>query len=155
MIYFAYGSNLDWSQMKKRCPSACFVGKAVLNGYRFGFTRRSKNRGCGVMDIVKEDHRQVWGVVYQIDELDLGKLDKSEGYDPGRAKNAYQRIECVVYENGDANRPITAMTYEVVEKAITTILPDQAYKALIVNGAAYWRLPADYLNELKVVKTQD
>jgi len=26
LLYFAYGSNLDWSQMKKRCPSAEFVG---------------------------------------------------------------------------------------------------------------------------------
>ena len=155
MFYFAYGSNLDWSQMKNRCPSASFVGKAILNGYRFGFTRHSRSRDCGVMDIVKEDNGQVWGVVYQIDELDLGKLDRSEGYAPGRQKNAYQRIECVVYEDGDKGKPITANTYEVVEKAPETILPNQAYKSLIVNGAAYWHLPEDYLDQLRLIKTID
>lgn len=155
MLYFAYGSNLDYSQMKNRCPSARFVGKALLNGYDFDFTRKSTTRGCGVMDIVKADGEQVWGVVYQIDELDVGKLDQSEGYAPGRIKNAYRRIECMVYEDGDANRPITAMAYEVVEKAPATILPHQAYKALIVNGADYWHLPEDYISRLRLINTKD
>lgn len=107
------------------------------------------------MDIVKADGEQVWGVVYKIDELDIVKLDQSEGYAPGRTKNAYRRIECLVYEDGDANRPITVMTYEVVEKASATILPDQAYKALIVNGADYWHLPEDYISLLSLINTKD
>lgn len=155
MLYFAYGSNMDWLQIKNRCPSAQFVRKALLKGYDFGFTRKSKNRDCGVMDIVKADGEQVWGVVYQIDELDVRKLDQSEGYAPGRVKNAYQRIECIVYEDGDLEKPITAMTYEVVEKAAATILPNQEYKALIVNGADYWRLPEDYINQLRLIVTID
>ena len=155
MLYFAYGSNLDYSQMKNRCPSARFVGKAILKEYDFDFTRMSTNRGCGVMDIVKADGEKVWGVVHQIDELEVGRLDQSEGYAPGRTKNAYRRIECVVYEDGVANRPITAMTYEVVEKASATIPPDQAYKELIVNGADYWHLPEDYINRLKLIDTID
>jgi len=96
MLYFAYGSNMDWAQMKERCPSVRFVGNDVLNGYRFDFTRRSNNRDCGGMDIVKEDHGQIWGVIYQIDELEIGNLDKSEGYLAGRLENAYQRIERTV-----------------------------------------------------------
>lgn len=155
MLYFAYGSNLDWVQMKNHCPSAQFVGMALLKDYDFDFTRKSKNRGCGVMDIVKVDGEQVWGVVYQIDELDIVKLDQSEGYTPGREKNAYQRIECIVYEDGDLEKPITSMTYEVVEKAAATILPNQEYKALIVNGAGYWRLPDNYITRLRLIETID
>ena len=30
MFYFAYGSNMDWDQMKQRCPSAHFLGVAEL-----------------------------------------------------------------------------------------------------------------------------
>ena len=127
----------------------------MLKGYDFDFTRKSTTRGCGVMDIVKANREQVWGVVYQIDELDVGKLDQSEGYAPGCPKNAYRRVECVVYEDGDANRPITAKTYEVVEKAPATILPNQAYKALIVNGADYWHLPEDYISKLRLIDTID
>ena len=155
MLYYAYGSNLDYSQMKNRCPSAQFVGMALLKGYDFDFTRKSTTRGCGVMDIVKVEGEQVWGVVYQIDELDLGKLDQSEGYAPGRAKNAYRRIECRVFENGNTEKPIIVMTYEVVEKATSTILPNHAYKTLIINGATYWHLPEDYINRLRLIGTID
>src|SRR6478672_11314039 len=34
-LYFAYGSNMDRSAMKRRCPGAHAVGPAVLEGYRF------------------------------------------------------------------------------------------------------------------------
>ena len=107
------------------------------------------------MDIVKSDGKLVWGVVYQIDKLDLGKLDQSEGYAPGRAMNAYRRIECMVYEDGNTENPFTAMTYEVVEKAKSTIRPNQAYKTLIINGASYWHLPEDYINKLRLIGTID
>jgi hypothetical protein len=30
MFYFAYGSNMDWAQMRGRCPSAKFVAIAEL-----------------------------------------------------------------------------------------------------------------------------
>jgi hypothetical protein len=34
-LYFAYGSNMDRSAMKRRCPGARAVGRAVLDDYRF------------------------------------------------------------------------------------------------------------------------
>ncbi|MGB7938967.1 MAG: gamma-glutamylcyclotransferase family protein, partial [Pseudolabrys sp.] len=34
-LYFAYGSNMDRSAMKRRCPGARAVGPGVLEGYRF------------------------------------------------------------------------------------------------------------------------
>jgi Gamma-glutamyl cyclotransferase, AIG2-like len=34
-LYFAYGSNMDRSAMKRRCPGARAIGPAVLDGYRF------------------------------------------------------------------------------------------------------------------------
>src|SRR5436853_668250 len=88
VLYFAYGSNMDWAQMNKRCPSARFVGIAALTEHRVGFTRRSVNRGCGVADVIPEAGRKVWGVVYEVSDLDLDRLDKSEGYQPGRHKNS-------------------------------------------------------------------
>lgn len=153
MLYFAYGSNLDWDQFKTRCPSARFICKGVLKDYRFGFTRRSSNRRCGVMDIIKDRGKIVWGVVYHIDELDLGRLDTSEGYNPGRQRNAYQRIERIVYDEGDENKPLTVYTYDVVEKSEDTIPPNQEYKSLIVNGANYWKLPEDYIRQLINIST--
>ena len=40
MIYFAYGSNLDFVQMRSRCPSAQFVAVAKLPDHQLAFTRR-------------------------------------------------------------------------------------------------------------------
>lgn len=51
-FYFAYGSNLDWHQMKKRCPYARFRCVAKLPNHRLAFTRKSRTRGCGVSDVV-------------------------------------------------------------------------------------------------------
>ena len=44
MIYFAYGSNLDFTQMRKRCPSAQFIATARLV-QRFRPQRSDATRG--------------------------------------------------------------------------------------------------------------
>lgn len=151
MLYFAYGSNMDWAQMKTRCPSVTFVGVARLADHRLAFTRKSVNRGCGVADVVHETGRSVWGAVFQPSELDVGALDKSEGYRPGREKNSYWRRECMVFLDGDENRPVTAQTY-FGDPQPDPPLPNQAYKDLILGGARHWHLPALYIAELEAIE---
>ena len=34
MMYFAYGSNLNWDQMKVRCPDCFPIAKATLKGWK-------------------------------------------------------------------------------------------------------------------------
>lgn len=34
MLYFAYGSNMNLAQMRRRCPGAHFCGRGVLHDYR-------------------------------------------------------------------------------------------------------------------------
>jgi hypothetical protein len=45
-------------------------------------------RGCRVAHIVAQPRQEVCGVVYEIAEIDLGRLDASEGYRPGRDRSA-------------------------------------------------------------------
>jgi gamma-glutamylcyclotransferase (GGCT)/AIG2-like uncharacterized protein YtfP len=151
VLYFAYGSNMDWYQLKQRCPSANFVGVAKLPGHRLAFTRRSVNRGCGVADAVLEAGGIVWGVVYEISALDVGILDKTEGYQPGREKNSYRRCECMVFVDGDEARPVTAETY-FAETESDAPLPNQAYKNLLLSGARHWNLPGDYFAKLEAIE---
>jgi len=151
MLYFAYGSNLDWEYMKKRVPSSIFYGKAKLENYRVDFTRESIIWGCGVADII-EDNKDVWGVIYQFDEKDLGRLDKFEGYNPNRVKNAYKRIEKMVYLEGKKDQPMTVYTYEVIDKEFGKHKPNKEYKNLIVTGAKYWKLPKEYINFLENIE---
>src|SRR5258708_31035709 len=143
MLYFAYGSNMDWDQMKKRCPSARFIGVAELRDYRLAFTRRSLKRGCGVCDVVSDSGKTVWGAVFQIDDGDVVWLDIEEGYQPRREKNSYWRKECHVFVNGDERQRIAAVTY-FGDPQKNPPPPNAKYKNLLLSGARRWQLPDAY-----------
>ena len=152
MLYFAYGSNMNWDQMRRRCPSARFVAVAALEGYRLDFTHKSTRLGCGVADIVREESETVWGVVYQLDELDVGRLDRCEGYCPQSDASAYRRKEARVLQDDEEDKPLTVWTYEVCSKSCRRIPPNKDYKDLLVSGARHWRLPDCYICKLEAIR---
>ena len=151
MLYFAYGSNMNWAQMRERCPSARFVCVAKLKDHHLAFTRRSNRRGCGVADAVPDQGHSVWGVVYQIEERDIYRLDQAEGFDPWQKQNAYLREERQVYIDGNEQMPLTVSIY-FAEKQTNPPLPSAEYKQLIVTGAKYWHLPQEYINALEQIE---
>lgn len=153
MLYFAYGSNTDWEQMRGRCASAQFVAVAKLPNHRLEFTRRSIRRGCGVADAVPTSREAVWGVVYDIAEVDFGKLDKDEGYRPGRPvdQNSYNRDHRHVWRDGDEEQPLLVWVY-VGNPQTDPPRPNAAYKELLVQGAKFWHLPAEYVKQLEHIK---
>ena len=149
MLYFAYGSNLDWDQMRERCPTSMFVCIAELPKHKLAFTYNSSSRGCGVADVIPDEQSSVWGVIYQIDERDIGNLDKCEGFDPNRQRNAYFRKEIHVHQKGNLNKPVLTTIYIVQNKSFDEGLkPNRIYKDLIVNGARFWHLPDDYITNV-------
>jgi len=150
MFYFAYGSNMDWDQINERCPSARFLGIAELRDHRFAFTRRSKKRGCGVCDAVSDKGKAVWGVVFEIDDVDVSRLDIEEGYQPGRTTNSYWRKECHVFVNGDDKQRMNVVSY-FGEPQENPPLPNSEYKNLLVSGAHRWQLPAEYIRQLESI----
>jgi len=156
MLYFAYGSNLDWEKMKGIVPSSIFYGKAKLENYRLDFTRESIKWRCGVADIVQDENKCVWGVIYKFNKKDIKKLDESEGYNPNRekGKNAYNRIERMVYLEGIKDQPMTVYTYEVIDKEFGRYKPNNVYKILIVDGAKHWSLPKEYIDFLENIETE-
>jgi len=142
---------MNWNQMRERCPSSRFVGIAVLRDHKLAFTRKSCKRGCGVADVVAEDGAQVWGVVYEVADLDIGKLDASEGFGPGRDKNSYYRRESLVFFDGEDQRPLTVSAY-FGDPQPNPPLPNHAYKNLILAGARHWHLPEEYIRELEQIE---
>jgi gamma-glutamylcyclotransferase (GGCT)/AIG2-like uncharacterized protein YtfP len=155
MLYFAYGSNMNWNQMRSRCPTVQFAFVARAEGYELAFTRFSQNRKCGVADIVATSGSDVWGVVFDIANDEIGELDKSEGYRPERARelNAYERSQIEIIRQEDANSPIAVWAYLVVSKSNLPLKPTVEYKALILDGARHWRLPAAYIERLERIGT--
>ena len=75
MLYFAYGSNLNHFQMKRRCKDSIFIKKYDLKGYRLNF--RSKYRAA---DIEKKKNSKVVGAIFEISKSDEKKLDVYEDF---------------------------------------------------------------------------
>jgi gamma-glutamylcyclotransferase len=154
MLYFAYGSNMDWEQMRSRCPSAKFITKALLPKHCLRFTRASKKRECGVSDVVPDKSESVWGVVFEISDLEIALLDKEEGFRPGRNlnENSYVREERHVLKEGDETQPLLVSVYFGIPQE-NPPLPNADYKSLLLNGADQWKLPKDYILKLEAIKT--
>jgi hypothetical protein len=93
--YFAFGSNMCLAQMAERCPGSCYIGKAVLRGYRWQINQRH------VANIVRADDGDnatvVEGLVFSITEQDRRTLDRKEGIRLG----VYERVQVVVYLTRD------------------------------------------------------
>ncbi|MBM2805989.1 MAG: hypothetical protein HW419_3882 [Deltaproteobacteria bacterium] len=143
MYYFAYGSNMNWPQMQRRCPSAQFVCVARLPNYQFGITRHSRLRDCGTANVFPSAGAAVWGIVYDVSDADLIVMD---GFEDG-----YRRefLSLTPANNGAAS--ITALVY-VAEIETVVPLPNAEYKRVMVEGAKHWQLPAPYLAMLEGIK---
>ena len=75
MLYFAYGSNLNHFQMKRRCKDSIFLKKINLKNFKLTF--RSKYRAA---DIEKKKNSIVPGAIFEISKSDEKKLDIYEDY---------------------------------------------------------------------------
>ena len=102
-LVFAYGSNMDAAQMRRRCPDARFAGDAELFGYRLYFAGHSKHRGGAVATIERDTGAAVPGVLWLLTDSDLKRLDAHEG-----APQVYQRRRVTLLAYG---QPCDAQTY--------------------------------------------
>ena len=75
MLYFAYGSNLNHFQMKRRCKDSVFLKKINLSNFRLTF--RSKYRAA---DIEPKKSSIVPGALFEISKSDEKKLNVYEDF---------------------------------------------------------------------------
>lgn len=152
MNYFAYGSNLDQVQMAQRCPGVKLIGPAQLTGHRICFPRRSPVRGCAVASVESHADSIVWGVIYELDDEDVSRLDAREGYDPVNpsAINRYLRIDVSVQH--PPKTTTKAMTYVAVPDD-TNGRPSAEYMKHIIGGAVAHGFPDDYVQMLMAIET--
>ena len=149
MLYFAYGSNMDWTRMRDRCRDAQFLFKAMLPDHELQFTRTSSKFKCGTADILPVGGRIVWGVVYHLEEKDRTKLDKKEGVGSG----AYRPIDVTVHAEGATDRKLEVFTYIVCSKEMPRPKPSRTYLQHLLDGSDKWQLPDDYRNRIQEVET--
>ena len=113
MIYFAYGSNLNHFQMRKRCKDSKFLKKFILKDFILTF--RSIYRAA---DIEVKKNSIVQGALFEISKSDEKKLDLYEDF-----PNLYKKIY-FKYNNEKV------MTYTMVKKSIF-MYPSERYINII------------------------
>ena len=139
--YFAYGSNLDLPQMKRRCPSSKLISKGSLSGYRLTFNTFSSGWGGGVAEVIQDHGSKVWGLVFELSDTDLERLDRYEGYHKDWT-SLYERWKTVIdTPNGQVS---DVWVYTVVEKQ-KFVKPTLEYLQIIKDAAVKWNFPKAYL----------
>jgi gamma-glutamylcyclotransferase (GGCT)/AIG2-like uncharacterized protein YtfP len=136
-LYFAYGSNLDAEQMRARCPTARGLERARLPGHQIAFSHYSTRWHGGAADVVREGRSAVWGVLYEMGPEDFARLDPFE--------SGYERVSLEVEPAGGPRLRVTS--YTVREKG--RFPPHPEYLEKMLRWGARWRLPGDYLAELR------
>lgn len=127
-LYVAYGSNLNISQMARRCPTAKVVGIGKLNGYQLTFRR--------VATIEPVEGATTLVGVWEINKRDEQALDIYEGYP------SYYRKETVEVEMHSGEK-IQAMVY--IMNYGEPQLPPQGYYDTIEQGYRDTGLDLKYL----------
>ena len=127
MLYFAYGSNLNLFQMKRRCKDSVFLKKYELKGYKLNF--RSKYRAA---DIEKSKNSLVPGALFEISKSDEKKLDVYEDY-----PTLYKKLYFTYYNK-------TVMTYIMVNKTEFRY-PTERYLNIVKRGYKDCKLDTKYL----------
>ena len=127
MLYFAYGSNLNHFQMKRRCKDSVFLKKINLKD--FSLTFRSKYRAA---DIEKKKNSIVPGALYEISNSDEKKLDVYEDY-----PILYKKIYFDYYNS-------KVMTYTMVLKSEFRY-PTERYLNVVKRGYRDCKLDRKYL----------
>ncbi len=124
-LYFAYGSNMNHCQMKKRCPESSFISKGKLEGYEFVYDGFSVKWKGAVANIIKKEG-SVEGGIFKITESDRDLLDCYEGF-----PRSYQRSELPVKDaGGNICKAYVYMRYS--EKRGT---PSYPYRKTVIQGA--------------------
>ena len=127
MLYFAYGSNLNHFQMRKRCKDSNYVKKFEIKDFKLTF--RSK---YGVADIESKKDHTIQGGLYKISKLDEKKLDIYEDF-----PILYKKIYINYYNK-------KMMTYTMVNKTKFRY-PTERYLNVIKRGYKDCVLDLKYL----------
>lgn len=91
-FYFAYGSNLNMAQMRRRCPDAKPLGKVILPDARLIFR--------GVADIEFADGASVHGGLWEITKECEKALDIYEGVKNGLYRKEYITVSVTRKKRG-------------------------------------------------------
>ncbi len=149
-LYFAYGSNMEPVQMRRRCPGSAALGPARVRGYGLCFPVTSSGDWAGgVASIEPAADAVVEGVLYRVTDTDLASLDRYEAV----AEGMYARgpAEAVTFD-GETHDAVTYFADPAFNAASP---PSRRYLSALLIGASYHGLSAGYIAKLRSTPTCD
>lgn len=143
ILYFAYGSNMSSQRFMRRIESAKAIEIAYLKDRKVLFNKQGVD-GSGKANLIDAPGEVTWGVLYEIENKDLIKLDRIEG--------GYERTSVQVWR-------ISGEEVSVVSYISKNLTDDPAaydwYKDLLIKGAREHNLPQEYIDYLEQLPSKN
>jgi len=127
VLYFAYGSNLNHFQMKRRCKDSIFLKTINLKDFILTFRNM-------YADIEFKKNHIAAGALYEISKSDERKLDVYEDYPV-----VYKKYYFTYYGK-------KVMTYTMTKRTIFTF-PTNRYLSIVKRGYKDCNLDQKYLTK--------
>ena len=140
-LYFSYGSNMCPGRLREYEVNPERPGQAAeLRGYVLRFNKLSTD-GSGKANVMPSEGDVIWGVLYDITNEELARLnDQEKGYTP-------QRLN-IIGPSGEAQARVHVADEPSDD---TSLRPYCWYKRFLVQGARVHGLPIEYRAMLEAV----
>jgi gamma-glutamylcyclotransferase (GGCT)/AIG2-like uncharacterized protein YtfP len=139
-LYAAYGSNLDPTQMRDRCPHSPSRGTGWLEGWRLTFGGEELGWEGSLATVVEDAAHRVFVMIYDVSRPDESILDEIEFATTG----LYNKIRVRVHT---LDGPALAWLY--VLDGYEGGLPSARYLGVMADAAEGAGAPRDYVAELR------
>lgn len=134
-LYVAYGSNLNFRQMKHRCPTAKLYGTGSIDGYELQFKGTPDS---AFATIAPKEGASVPVAVWEITPQDERALDRYEGY-----PSHYFKKTVPVSLDGEE---VDAMVY-IMNLKMKFGMPSPYYYATVLEGYCDCELDIEVLDQ--------
>ena len=135
--YLAYGSNLNKTEMKERCPFSRPIGTTFLEGYRLVFKGQPE---ASFLTIEQCEGSSIPVGVFKITSIDEANLDYYEGF-----PTLYSKETVEVSIKG---KKISALIY-VMNPFYSYNLPSPTYLTRCAKGYEDFNIDIKYLHQAR------
>lgn len=148
-LFFAYGSNMNMQQLKRRCFNPVRVAAAFLADHRLHFYGHSLEWDSGMETAVKECGSQLWGALFDLSDLDWERLDlwQDARFD-GTGRCFHYPV--VVHDLQGKRYEACMYKLDVLDRESA---PSAEYLEHILEGARQNNLPPSYVEALSALET--
>ena len=138
MLYAAYGSNLDPTQMAERCPHSPLRGTGWLTGWRLTFG--GEGWDGALPTVVEEPGAQVFVAIFDVTAADESVLDEWESATTELYRKVRLRVATLEGEQ-------TAWVY--VLNDFEGGMPSALTIGILADAAEAAGAPSDYVDDLR------